>query len=312
VLYLCFESHISSALFHHIAIGFRLQNLILFLYWSVRFSRIMTDFKDRKKKGNIGRVVIVTGSGKGIGKSIAKEFAENGYSVILNARDESELKESAKEIMGQTVSDGNNIISISGDVSKEENCKSLIDGAISRFGRVDVLVNNAGIKGASKKITDLTTGEWSEVMDINLKSTFFCTREVLKHMLKKNVGNSDIDNNFSIINISSVHESLPQPESVPYAASKGGMQMFTKTVALDVAESGIRVNGIAPGTIDTDVNKEVLDDEHKKKQEEQNIPLQRIGKPDEVAKVALFLASSDASYITGTTIYVDGGMSLTS
>jgi glucose 1-dehydrogenase len=272
----------------------------------------MTDFKDRKKKGNIGRVVIVTGSGKGIGKSIAKEFAENGYSVILNARDESELKESAKEIMGQTVSDGNNIISISGDVSKEENCKSLIDGAISRFGRVDVLVNNAGIKGASKKITDLTTGEWSEVMDINLKSTFFCTREVLKHMLKKNVGNSDIDNNFSIINISSVHESLPQPESVPYAASKGGMQMFTKTVALDVAESGIRVNGIAPGTIDTDVNKEVLDDEHKKKQEEQNIPLQRIGKPDEVAKVALFLASSDASYITGTTIYVDGGMYLTS
>jgi NAD(P)-dependent dehydrogenase (short-subunit alcohol dehydrogenase family) len=172
----CFESHFNSTSFHHIKTGFRLKNLILFLYWSVRFSDIMTDFKDLKKNRNIGKVVIVTGSGKGIGKSIAKGFAENGYSLILNARDESELKESAKEIMGQIVADDNNIIFISGDVSGEENCKSLIDGAISRFGRVDVLVNNAGIKGASKKITDLTLSEWSEVMDINFKSTFFCAR----------------------------------------------------------------------------------------------------------------------------------------
>jgi NAD(P)-dependent dehydrogenase (short-subunit alcohol dehydrogenase family) len=139
----------------------------------------MTDFKDRKKDNNIGKVVVVTGSGKGIGKSIAKEFAKNGYSVVLNARDESELKEAAKEIMRETMADDNNIIFISGDVSREENCKSLIDGAISRFGGVDVLVNNAGIKGASEKITDLTISEWSEVMDINLKSTFFFTREAL-------------------------------------------------------------------------------------------------------------------------------------
>jgi glucose 1-dehydrogenase len=272
----------------------------------------MTDFKDRKKNRNIGRVVIVTGSGKGIGKSIAKEFAENGYSVILNARDESELKESAKDIMGQTVSDDNNIIFIPGDVSREENCKLLIDGAISRFGRVDVLVNNAGIKGASKKITELTLIEWSEVMDINLKSTFFCTREVLKQMLKKMW---EITTLTIIFQLSIFHLCMNRYHNLNQFHTlhqKGGMQMFTKTVALDVAESGIRVNGIAPGTIDTDVNKEVLDDEHKKKQEEQNMPLHRIGKPDEVAKVALFLASSDASYITGTTIYVDGGMSLTS
>jgi NAD(P)-dependent dehydrogenase (short-subunit alcohol dehydrogenase family) len=144
-----------------------------------RFRYIMTDFKDRKKDSNIGKVVVVTGSGKGIGKSIAKEFAKNGYSVVLNARDESELKEAAKEIMRETMADDNNIIFISGDVSREENCKSLIDGAISRFGGVDVLVNNAGIKGASEKITDLTISEWGEVMDINLKSTFFFTREAL-------------------------------------------------------------------------------------------------------------------------------------
>jgi glucose 1-dehydrogenase len=135
-------------------------------------------------------------------------------------------------------------------------------------------------------------------------------RSINPHV-KKNAANKDIDNNFSIIHISSVHEAFPQPETVAYTASKEGMQMFTKTVALDVAESAIRVNGIALGTIDTDVNKKTVDDEPKKKQEEQNIPLHRIGKPDEVAKVALFLALSDASYITGTTIYVDGCMSLT-
>src|SRR5215218_10158464 len=130
MLYLCFESILIQHYFIHIAIGFRLLKQILFLYCSVRFSCIMTDFKDRKKNSNVGKVVIVTGSGKGIGKSIAKEFAENGYSVILNARDESELKEAANEIMQETMADDNNIIFIPGDVSREENCKSLIDGAI--------------------------------------------------------------------------------------------------------------------------------------------------------------------------------------
>jgi glucose 1-dehydrogenase len=119
-------------------------------------------------------------------------------------------------------------------------------------------------------------------------------------------------NNYCIINISSVHESIPQPDSAHYAASKGGMEMLTKNMAVEVADKGIRVNGIAPGAIATDMNKDLLEDEQKKKDKEQTIPLKRIGQPDEIAKVALFLASSDASYITGTTIYVGGGLTLIS
>jgi glucose 1-dehydrogenase len=271
-----------------------------------------------------GKVVVVTGSSRGIGKAIAKEFAKNGYSVVLNARDEEELKQASKEIEDETKqNDENNnskIALVVGDISQEQTSKSLIEEAIKRFGRLDVLVNNAGISGTSKKINELTTDDWEKVIDINLKGAFICTRDALKHMLqnnsKTNQSHSDTKNNdngnYSIINISSVHESIPQSESTPYAASKGGMMMLTKTVALEVADKGIRVNGIAPGAIATDMNKDMLEDEEKKNQEEQNIPMHRIGQPEEIASVALFLASPAASYITGTTIYVDGGLTLTS
>ena len=124
--------------------------------------------------------------------------------------------------------------------------------------------------------------------------------------------NSKNNSKCSIINVSSVHESIPQPDSLPYAASKGGMEMLTKNTAMEVADKGIRVNGIAPGAIATDMNKDLLEDEQKKKEKEQSIPLKRIGQPEEIAKVALFLASEDASYITGTTIYADGGLTLIS
>ena len=127
-------------------------------------------------------------------------------------------------------------------------------------------------------------------------------------MMKDGNNNS----NYSIINISSVHEQTPQPESAPYAASKGGMQMLTKTIALELAEKGIRVNGIAPGAIATDMNKELLENQKEKEKKEQEIPVHRIGQPEEIAKVALFLASEDASYVAGTTIYVDGGRTLVS
>jgi glucose 1-dehydrogenase len=270
------------------------------------------------------KVVVVTGSSRGIGKAIAKEFAKNGYSVVLNARDEEELKQASKEIEEETKQndDNNNskIALVVGDISQEQTSQSLIEEAIKRFGRLDVLVNNAGISGTSKKINELTTDDWQKVIDINLKGAFICTRDALKHMLQNNSktsqGYSDTKNNdngnYSIINISSVHESIPQSESTPYAASKGGMMMLTKTVALEVADKGIRVNGIAPGAIATDMNKDMLEDEEKKNQEEQNIPMHRIGQPEEIASVALFLASPAASYITGTTIYVDGGLTLTS
>ena len=260
---------------------------------------------------NNGRVAVVTGSSKGIGKAIATEFANAGYSVVLNARNEVELKQAAEDI-SKSIKDSRKVVSISGDISQEPVCISLIEGTVKQFGRIDVLVNNAGIGGVSKKIHELTEKEWDEVIDINLKGTFLCTREAVKNMMKSGSNIQGNVNNYSIINISSVHEQIPQPESAPYAASKGGMEMLTKTVALELADSGIRVNGIAPGAIATDMNKEVLENQEKKEKKEQRIPVRRIGQPEEIAKVALFLASENASYIAGTTIYVDGGLTLVS
>ena len=270
-----------------------------------------------QEKGNYSssnngrRVAVVTGSSKGIEKAIAMEFANAGYSVVINARNEEELRRAAEDI-SKSIKDGGKVISIPGDISQEHLCISLIDGAVKQFGRIDVLVNNAGIGGESKKIHDITEKDWDEVIDINLKGAFLCIREAVKNMIKNGSSIHDRVNNYSIINISSVHEQTPQPESAPYAASKGGMEMLTKTVALELADKGIRVNGIAPGAIATDMNKEVLENREKKEKKEQRIPVHRIGQPEEIAKVALFLASSDASYIAGTTIYVDGGLTLVS
>jgi glucose 1-dehydrogenase len=263
--------------------------------------------KGNSSSNNERRTVVVTGSSKGIGKAIALEFANAGYSVVINARNEEELNQAAKDI-SNSIKDTGRIVSIPGDISQESVCISLIESAVKQFGRIDVLVNNAGIGGESKKISEITEKDWDEVIDINLKGAFLCTREAVKNMMK--YGNNN--GNYSIINISSVHEQTPQPDSAPYAASKGGMQMLTKTIALELAAKGIRINGIAPGAIATDMNKELLENQKEKEKKEQEIPVHRIGQPEEIAKVALFLASEDASYVAGTTIYVDGGLTLVS
>ena len=269
--------------------------------------------KSNFSSNNERRVAVVTGSSKGIGKAIALEFANAGYSVVINARNEEELKQAANDI-SNSIKDAGRIVSIPGDISQEPVCISLIESAVRQFGRIDVLVNNAGIGGESKKINELTEKDWDQVIDVNLKGAFLCTREAVKNMMKdeNNNNNNNNNSNYSIINVSSVHEQTPQPESAPYAASKGGMQMLTKTIALELAEKGIRINGIAPGAIATDMNKELLENRKEKEKKEQEIPVHRIGRPEEIAKVALFLASSDASYIVGTTIYVDGGLTLVS
>ena len=270
---------------------------------------------------NPKRVVVVTGSSRGIGKAIAKEFAKNNYSVLLNARDEEELIKTVQEIKNK-ISDPSQVAYLTGDISEEKICISLIEEAINKFGRINVLVNNAGISGPSQRTNNITAKDWDYVIGVNLRGTFLCTREALKYMtsgsnnnhsindVNGNNKNYDYDLNFSIINISSVHESIPMPYSAPYSASKGGMEMLTKNIALEVAKKGIRINGIAPGAINTPMNKDIMEDPQKKKQEEEKIPMGRIGEPEEIAKVAFFLASTDASYITGTTVYVDGGLTL--
>ncbi len=284
---------------------------------------------ESNKDNNKGRVAVITGSSRGIGKAIAAEFFKSGYSLVLNARDEQDLNDAAEDILrdalGEALAeegDNNRISYLVGDISQEQTCVSLIGQAIQKFGRIDVLVNNAGIRGESKKIHELSASEWDEVININLRSAFLCTREAVKQMLKNlnssdvplNDNNGNIDDNysFSIINMSSYHESVPQVEGVAYAVSKGGLEMLTKTVALELAGKGIRVNGVAPGAIETEMQKEVMEDEQKRKQKENKTPMGRFGKPEEIAKVVVFLASKDASYIAGTTVYVDGGRSLSS
>ena len=266
---------------------------------------------DNLSHGQTDRVAVITGSSRGIGKAIAIEFAKKGYKVVLNARDEGELSEAANDVRKSLEGNEERVSYLAGDISQESVCTSLIDHTIRTFGRVDVLVNNAGVGGAQKRVHELTSDEWDYVIDVNLKGAFLCSREVLKRMTHDTKSNT-ARSGYSIINISSVHESIPQPQSAPYSASKGGMEMLTKTVALEVADKGIRVNGIAPGAIATDMNRDILEDEQKKKGEERRIPMHRIGGPEEIAKVAIFLASDDASYMTGTTVYVDGGLTLSS
>lgn len=256
---------------------------------------------------------IVTGSSRGIGEAIALEFAKSGYNVIINSRNEHDLRKTKEEIL-RNVDEDIKVVHFPGDISQEQVCLNLLNVAEQELGKIDVLVNNAGINGPEKNTSDISSAEWDEVLDINLKGAFLCSREAIKRMLK--YGRDKQPNiqsaSYSIINISSVHQTTPMPLAVPYAASKGGMEMLTKTMALEVADKGIRVNAIAPGAIATMMNIDILQDENKIKKEENKIPMHRIGEPTEIARVALFLASPAASYITGTTLYVDGGLTLVS
>jgi glucose 1-dehydrogenase len=312
------------------------------------------------------RVVIVTGSGRGIGKAIAMEFAKAGYYVMMNDfEQEEELKRTAEEISKLVAEDkeknNNRVAYVVGDISQEQISISLIEETIKRFGRIDVLINNAEIaeKPTMKKTTTPTTDEITtttttsnatnsfneqispyftleeyEIADLYLKGIYLCIREAVKRMVmgvadkkeknendNKNNNNKRKKSNYSIINISSPYQSIPKPEADeytfsmsgvdPFTSSRAGVKSLTKTVALQLAEKGIRVNAIAPGLIATDIiNKELLEKEEKRKEKEKEIPFHRIGEPEEIAKIALFLASDDASYITGNMIYVDGGLSL--
>ena len=256
---------------------------------------------------------IVTGSSRGIGESIALEFAKAGYNVVINSRNDDDLRKTKDEIL-KIVNNAVKIIHFTGDISQEQVCWNLLNVAEKELGNIDVLVNNAGINGPEKSTYDITSSEWDEVLDINLKGSFLCSREAIKRMLNysQDAHSNDELTKYSIINISSVHQTTPMPLAVPYAASKGGMEMLTKTMALEVADKGIRINAIAPGAIATMMNIDILQDENKKKEEESKIPMHRIGQSSEIARVAVFLASPAASYITGTTLYVDGGLTLVS
>lgn len=251
--------------------------------------------------GTKGKIAIVTGSSKGIGKAIALAFAKSKkYSgIVINGRKVEEVQEVADQIK----SAGCDSIAIEADMSKENDCIKLIEGAIKRFGRIDVLVNNAGIQ-QEVSFEDTTTEEWYKIIGVDLTGTFVCSREVVKHMEKQDPKGG------CIINISSVHQRIPKPHYVPYATSKAGVEMMTKTMALELAKDNIRVNLVAPGAIQTDMNIELKENNAELQNVLKRIPIGRIGSPEEVANVVEFLASDKASYITGASFFVDGGMTL--
>lgn len=239
-------------------------------------------------------VAMITGATRGIGKQIALTLANEGYNIVLNYRTENdELKQLKNEIESKNVK----CLAVQGDVTNFEDCKQMIESAIEKFGKVDVLVNNAGIT-KDMLLARMKEEDFKQVIDVNLVGTFNMTKNVISYMMKAKNG--------KIINISSVVGIAGNAGQTNYSASKAGIIGFTKSLAKEVASRNILVNAVAPGFIETnmtDVLKQEVKDEIAK-----NIPLKRMGTPQDVANVVKFLASEDSSYITGQVISVDGGM----
>lgn len=250
------------------------------------------------------KIAVITGSSKGIGKAIALALARSGqYSgIVTNSRNLKEAQQVSNEIRK---SEGDcDSIAISADISREEDCILLIEETIKKYRRIDVLVNNAGIQKdlplAETKLTD-----WYRIISVNLTGPFVCSREAIKYMQRQQNPTGGC-----IINISSVHQIIPKPHYIPYSTSKAGIDMMTKTMALELARYGIRANVVAPGAIETDMNIDLQTNREELENTLKRIPVGRIGKAEEVANVVEFLASDKASYVTGTTFIVDGGMTL--
>ncbi|SRR5579884_1335541 len=247
------------------------------------------------------KVAVVTGSSEGIGKAIAIAFAKSKQykAVVTNSR----KLEHAQIVSDELKSYGCNSIAVQADVAMEQDCIRLIDETVSHFGRIDVLVNNAGIQKAVP-FAETTLDDWYRIINVDLTGPFVCSREAVKRMQNQDPKGG------CIINISSVHQTIPKPFYVPYATSKAGIEMMTKTMALELAGDNIRANLVAPGAIQTDMNRVLQEDPKELERVLAEIPMRRVGSPEEVANVVEFLASDKASYVTGATYFVDGGMTL--
>jgi 3-oxoacyl-[acyl-carrier protein] reductase len=241
-----------------------------------------------------GKVAVVTGAGKGIGRAIALQLSKEGYQVVINYR--SSLAQ-VEELLGIIQQNGGEATAVQADVSREEEAKLLISSAVEKYGRLDVLVNNAGIT-KDNLIVKMSEEEFDNVIDINLKGSFFCMKYASKQMLKQRSGR--------MINISSVVGLIGNIGQTNYAASKAGIIGMTKAAARELASRGITVNAVAPGFISTDMTGKL--DDRLKEASIINIPMRRYGTPEEVGAAVSFLASEAADYITGQVLQVDGGM----
>ena len=259
------------------------------------------------------QVAIVTGSSSGIGKACAIYLASLGAKVVVNYS--SNLDEGQKTL-DEITANGGIAILVKADVSKEDEVKAMFNKTINEFGRLDILVSNAGLQQDSSFL-EMSLEKWQKVIDVNLTGNFLCCREaaiqfVAQEKAKKDAGQPDHSELAvgKIILMSSVHDIIPWAGHVNYAASKGGIMMFMKSISQELAPHKIRVNSVSPGAIKTTINKEVWSDPEKYKGLLQLIPYRRIGTPQDVAKAVAWLASDDSDYVNGETLYIDGGMTL--
>jgi glucose 1-dehydrogenase len=244
-----------------------------------------------------GKVAIVTGGNTGIGAAVVLALAEKGAKVVIDYvvnPDATEALERKLAGMGESA------VGIQADVSKVNDIQRMIDTAVSNFGKLDVMVNNAGIETRSS-VLDTTEAQFEKVLAVNLKSAFFGTQLAAKQMIAQGGGGR-------IINMTSVHEDWPMPGNTPYCLSKGGMRMLTRTAGVELAPHGVTVVGVGPGAVATPINTQTLNDPQALAKLNAAIPLGRMAQPEEIASVVAFLASDAASYLTATTVFADGGI----
>jgi glucose 1-dehydrogenase len=244
-----------------------------------------------------GKKALVTGSDQGIGLGIALRLAEEGADIVVNYRKNREGGEAAR---AQIEKMGRRAAVIQADVGQMADAQRLVEDAIAAIGPLDILVNNAGIE-KNAPFVDVTEADYQEVIDVNMSGPFFCTQHFARHR-------RDVKGPGKVINISSVHEELPFPHFTAYCMAKGGLKMMMRNLSIELAPLGITINNVAPGAIETPINKKLLSDPKLLEPLLANIPLHRLGQPSDVAGVVAFLASADADYITGSTIVVDGGL----
>ncbi len=245
-----------------------------------------------------GKVALITGSDSGIGQATAIEFAKEGADVVVNYLHDAD---GAEKTRAAVAAEGRKAIVVQADVTDEDQVASLFDQAVDAFGSLDILMNNAGVDASGKEVAELSTEVWDHAIRTNVYGPFFCCRRFIQLRL-------DAGGEGKIINVSSVHADNPNPGGADYDCSKGAIRMLTRTLALELAPHKINVNSLAPGMVLTPFNQPAIDDPELLEEQVQSIPFKRAAEPTEIAKLALFLASSDADYVTGASYVMDGGL----
>ncbi len=253
-----------------------------------------------------GQSALVTGANSGIGKAVAIALANDGANVVVNYVTK---PEDAQQVVDEIKANGGNAIALPADVSKEDQVQAMFQAMYKQFGTIDILVNNAGLQ-KDAAFENMSLADWQLVIDVNLTGQFLCAREATREFLRRGIIPERSVAAGKIICMSSVHEVIPWGGHVNYATSKGGVMLLMKSMAQELAPKKIRVNSIGPGAIQTPINRSAWQTPEALKSLLTLIPYNRIGQPEDIGKVAVWLASDESDYITGTTIFADGGMTL--